>query len=175
MNPSITETQVLAAIRAFLVANLPTGGAVIKGQANLVPEPKVNDFVIMTPNRRSRLGMTIDIPNPDNNGIDHTEPMQIDLQLDFHGETSTDNATTIQILFRDGYAYDFLIPYGVSPLYCDDGQQMPFINDQDQYEDRWVMTMSMQVNPTVSTPQQFAEALAIELAEVDITPPAIAP
>lgn len=165
--PSITEAQVTAAVRGFLLANLPAGVQVFKGQANLVVEPTVNDFVVMTPARRSRLATTVDTVDQIGGFNAHMEMMQIDMQLDFHGETSTDNAAVIQILWRDEYAYNFLNPLGISPLYCDDGQQMPFINAESQYEDRWTMTATMQINPVVSTTQQFADTLTVVLVEAD--------
>lgn len=170
--PSITEAQVVAAVRAYLLANLPPSVEVMKGQANRVAETKAPDFVIMVPAWRRRLGTTIETWDQTDWQISRAEPMLVDMQLDFHGEASTDNATVIQILWRSAAACDFLAPFGVAPLYCDDGQQMPFINDQNQYEDRWIMNLTMQINPAVSTAQQFAASLAVDLVEVDVTPPA---
>ncbi len=53
---SLTETQVLTALRSFLLAILPSGVDVIKGQDNRVPEPIAPDFVVMTPLTQPRLG-----------------------------------------------------------------------------------------------------------------------
>ena len=167
MTPSVTESQVMAAMTAFLTTILPSNVNIRKAQGNLTAEPRGPDFVLLTPVRRRRLGTTIDIWDPIEGETTYTEPMQVDVQLDFHGETSTDNATTFQILFRDAYAYDFLNPLNVAPLYCDDGQQMPFINDQDQFEDRWVLTASMQINPALIIAQQSANTLTVGLVEAD--------
>jgi hypothetical protein len=57
---SPTQTDVFTALRAFLLAILPTGIEVIKAQVNRVPEPKVDNFVVMTAIRRDRLETNID-------------------------------------------------------------------------------------------------------------------
>jgi hypothetical protein len=56
---------------------------------------------------------------------------------------------------------------GVAPLHADDPRQMPFINDQSQYEWRWIIEACLQANQVVISPQQFADALEIGLIEVD--------
>ncbi len=50
-----TQSNVLTALRAFLVSILPSGVAVIQGQQNRVPEPEGADFVVMTPILKARL------------------------------------------------------------------------------------------------------------------------
>lgn len=57
---SITESNVLTALRTFLLSVLPTGVEIVKGQDNQVGEPQGPDFVVMTPLLRSRLGTNID-------------------------------------------------------------------------------------------------------------------
>jgi hypothetical protein len=57
---SITESQVIAAIRSFLLTFLPTGTEVIRGEVNRVPEPATPNFVIMWPLRRTRLETNVD-------------------------------------------------------------------------------------------------------------------
>lgn len=66
MTPSITQSNVLAALRSFLIAVLPTVGSdgkpisVLAAQQNRVPEPSGADFVILTPVRRPRIETNID-------------------------------------------------------------------------------------------------------------------
>lgn len=66
MTPSPTTSQVLTALRTFLLAVLPATGSdglpveVILAQINRVPEPKASDFVIITPTRFERIETNID-------------------------------------------------------------------------------------------------------------------
>ncbi len=95
-------------------------------------------------------------------------PTEYTIQLDVHGPRSGDSTRIIEGLFRSEYATDFLDPYGVSPLYCSDPRQAPFVNDQDQVEYRWSLDAHLQVNPTIGTPQEFA-------TEVFVDPLVVAP
>lgn len=66
MTPSITQSNVLAALRSFLLAILPPVGSdgkpisVLAAQQNRTPEPSGGDFVIMTPLRRPRIETNVD-------------------------------------------------------------------------------------------------------------------
>lgn len=57
---SLTESQMLTVLRAFLLDVLPAGTAVVKAQVNRVPEPIGGDFVVMTPLLRQRLSTNED-------------------------------------------------------------------------------------------------------------------
>ena len=88
------------------------------------------------------------------------------MQCDFHGAAATDQAQVFATLFRSGYACDYFQGTGLQPDYCTDGQQMPFINGEDQYETRWTLSAVFDANITVSTPQQFANKVTVALDAV---------
>ena len=166
--PSVTEDDVTTILRSFLLAILPDGVEVFLGQANRVPEPAVEDFVVMTPNSRRRLATTTqtwDQTSSDPTEVTWAESTQIDIQLDIHGAAGTDNAQVIQTLFRSDYACTFMASSGVQPLYCDDGQQVPFINGENQYENRWIINAQLTITPQVQTPQDFAATLTVPLVD----------
>lgn len=98
---------------------------------------------------------------------------QLTVQLDVHGADSADNAQILSTLLRDSYAVSAFIALGdiVVPLHADDPLQMPFINLEDQYEYRWVVTALFQINPVVTIPQQYAGAVDVGLINVDATYP----
>jgi hypothetical protein len=103
----------------------------------------------------------------------YLQPVQIDMQLDVHGPNSAENAQIISTLWRDDYAYwNFLASgYDVTPIAADDPQQVPFINDSEQYENRWIVTASVQANEIVTAPQQYADSVNVILIDVDPTYP----
>ena len=45
------------------------------------------------------------------------------------------------------------------------------INDQQQYEWRWVVEAMLQANQVVSVPQQFADQVTVEIISVDASYP----
>jgi hypothetical protein len=103
---------------------------------------------------------------------------EVVVQLDFHtaDNTASDLAQTVSTLLRDPFGVDFFAGLvgagsGVVPLYADDPRYMPFINENQQYEWRWVLEAHFQVNQIVVVPRQYADAIAVELVSVDATYP----
>lgn len=163
LSPSITEDDVFIALRAYLLGIVdPAVTEVFQAQNNRVPEPKGQSYIVMTPANRIRLATNTD-------GWDRTNvapveyvlqaDTQFDMQLDIHGPKGSDIAQVIAATFADDYGRAVFDGTGVAPLYVNDGHQLPFVNGEQQYENRWVMTASMQISPTVSTPMQFAATL----------------
>lgn len=100
------------------------------------------------------------------------------VQIDCHSADSSasDMAQTIATALRDEYGVDFFANLdpplnGVVPLFADDPKYIPFINAEAQFEWRWTLDCHLQVNQTVSVPQQFFDAAAVELVDVDAVYP----
>ena len=165
--PSITDENIYAALVAFLTAILPAGTPVIQGLQNDVPEPVEDNFVLMIPLFRSRLGtdlVTYNVPGAGSEGsVNITMATEIKVQLDVHGPLSGDNAQLISTLWRSDYGVQQVSSqgYDIAPLYAEDPRQSPFINAEQQFEVRWTVDVSLQANPVVSMPQDFASELSV--------------
>lgn len=99
---------------------------------------------------------------------------EVMIQLDVHGPSSGDNSQVITTLMRDEYGVRRLQELSggqVWPLYADDPRQTAFINEQQQYEDRYVLSCVLQINPVVTIPQEFASVVEVDLLDVDATYP----
>lgn len=239
---STTQSDILEALRAFLLGVLPSGWEIIAAEINRVPEPKSTRFVVMTPIRIKRLRTNIDTAEdvaftaamsgtsmvvsavefgtiligstvfgtgvqagtvitaqvngtPGGAGTYTITPGQglpsremsagnmaleqgaeIVVQLDFHSADldAGDAAQIVSTSFRDPYGVDSFATqtaYGVVPLFADDPRQMPFINAEQQYEWRWVLEATMQANQVVRLPQQYADAVEVEVISVDAAYP----
>jgi hypothetical protein len=101
------------------------------------------------------------------------QPTEVVVQLDVHGPCSADNAQVISTLFRDDFAVQQFATSGfdVTPLYAEDPKQVPFINAEQAFEDRWIVDVHMQANQTIVVPQQFAQAIKVVLHEIDASYP----
>jgi hypothetical protein len=94
------------------------------------------------------------------------------VQLDFHSDdySAFSAAQAASALLRDPAGIDFfrdVDPAGrITPLYADDPAQRTFVNAESQYEQRWVLEAHLQVNQTLSVPQQYADAVEVELVDV---------
>lgn len=100
------------------------------------------------------------------------------VQLDFHSaDTSVagDIAQTVTTMFRTSFAVDQFrsqVPqYDITPLHADDARMVPFINEAQQWEWRWVVEARLQVNDVVTLPMQFADSLTVDVISVDATYP----
>lgn len=165
MTPSVTDDEISAALRTFLLAILPAGSEVVQGQANRAPEVQSDDYVVFTPLTEHRLNTNVDtsIALTDTGVLDtiqRQEAVQVSYQLDVHGPNSQDNVRVIKLLWRSDYSIDATDSAMLTPLYASDGTQRPFVNGEGQYENRWVLTVESQINPSVSTSMQFADSVA---------------
>lgn len=93
------------------------------------------------------------------------QPYEFIVQCDVHGPYSGDNCHRLTTLWRDYFAVEAFIQtgYDIAPLYADDPKQMPFINAEQQFEERYSVTLHAQVNETVTVPQQFADELNVTI------------
>ncbi len=171
---SITADDVFAELRAFILGLLPDDPVpeVIQGIGNRVAMPAA-PFVAMTSLMMTRLSTNID-----HYGIDpitaseqNTENnISINIQIDCYGPQSQDWTNILTTMLRSDYAVRELGP-NVWPLYAADPQQIPLVDGEQQYEQRWMITAVLQYNPIVTIPMQFADTLDIELVNVDAVYP----
>ncbi len=180
---NITEADVFTIIRAFMVAYIPGAGATpptvefVRGLQNRVAEPTSSDFVVITPLSRVRLATNLESYNDQvTTGYKlSTQPTQWNVQLDFHGPNGADNSQLFVTLWRDDVGVSFFdnytAPIDAEPLYCEDPRQLAFVNGEQQFEERWTVDAALQVNPIVTTDQQFAASLSATIIDVDVAYP----
>lgn len=166
MAPNLTDDQVVTALQSFLCAitGLPADNVLVS-QQNRAPMP-LGDFIYMTPAHRDQLATTTHSYDKADglNRIGRSNALAY--QLDIYGDNATDNAQVIATLFRDSFGCDFLAPFGIQPLYCDKGHQMPLVTGEAQYLNRWTLTATLQANPTISTPTEFADSVQVTMVEI---------
>jgi hypothetical protein len=184
-----SESQILTAVRAFLIEIVPPGTQVVR-RGNRVPEPGSALYIVMTPLFGSRLetntDQTVDA-NPSGSGnpsgtLAVGTPTQETVQLDVHGPqepiagqpSAQSLARTIESLFRDEWGANQFAASGfpVAPLYCDEARQLPWSGDEQQVEQRWQMDLQLQMNYTVTTTQDFyVPPVKVGIINVDVVYP----
>lgn len=163
----INDQDVFTALVVFFNSFLPVGTEVIQAQDNRVSMPK-SGFVAMNNAGIDRLSFNVDYYQSLTQGKTILTPSKYSMQLDFYGPDAAQWAMQTVALFRDEYATQ-IFPSNIQPLYADDPVQIPLIDAEAQYEQRWKLEASLQYNPTLSTSQQSMEAVEIELAPIDQT------
>lgn len=172
--PTPAQATVFTALGSFLTAILPAGVYIVQGQANRVPQPSGPDYVVMTPVTVTRISTNVDTwadavtGGTSSGGIVETQSFRVVIQCDVFGPNATDNALMASTLFRGLYAADWFADrgfaaQGISPLHADDPRQMAFVNGEAQYEDRWSLDVTLQVDQGTLVPQDFADAATVKI------------
>lgn len=173
--------DIYAAVGAFIAdqLGLVVGVSVVQGYPNRVAMPDV-PFVLMTATAKKRLGTNsiswqnpdpnVDPPIPPPTSINYRQPQMMTMQLDCYGPAASEWSDILSTLLRSSVGCDALAP-NCQPLYADDPVRLPLTNAEDQYEDRWKVTLQLQYNAVVVAPQQFADTLEVTLIEVDAAYP----
>lgn len=165
---SITDDDVFTALGNFLVAVLPANTPVIQLQDNGVAMP-TGPFVGMNNGNMKRLATNTDTYTDPVTTIGTKlmgSPSAYTMTVDLYGPDAGAWAATIQALFRDEFATS-LFPDNIQPLYADDPIQIPLINGEQQWEQRWRLQAVMQTSAVVTVPQDFAASLSVGLKEVE--------
>lgn len=154
--PSLTVDNVIDALATFIQPFVGTG-EIVRGQINRVATPK-NPCVILSDLLLVDLETPWDLGEITASAIDMRAPKRIDIQADFYGPDSSDQCAAVKGVLRSGYATS-QFPDGIKPLYCTDGMQVDYSNGEQQWQQRYSITVSLQYNPVVGLPQQFADVL----------------
>lgn len=150
--------DIYAELRKFILNVTGDCVEVFQGELNRVPEPLKPDFVIMTALSMTRLDTNAtgwDTTSLTASEIDFVNGIQLDIQLDIHGPKSMETAQVLNTIMRDSYATEITNPSVFGILYATNPIHMPFVNAENQYEKRWVLTVALQICVKISTVSQF--------------------
>ena len=168
--PSVTQEDAFTALRAFILTLVAC--EVVRAQQNRVPMP-VGAFVALTQLSAIPLETNTDTWTATTKSVER--PTQFTIQIDCYGPLSSDRAQTIATMLRDSYAVDqfALAGFDMAPLYAGDAHQMPLIDGEEQYEERWTFEAVLQLNPVITLTAETADTLAITgLIPADVIYPA---
>jgi hypothetical protein len=167
-----TQSDVYAALGAFLSGVLPAGVQVIRGLPNRAAMPPTSPgFVTMQALFEERLNMPVHSWNYDASTppatLDVEQGVDLPVQIDCYGPTSGDWAATISTCFEDEYGFAALAP-NCDPLYCNQAQMAPLTDEELEYEERWSLEAHLQYNPVATVQQQFADTLDFTSIDVNV-------
>lgn len=159
--PSIVVDQVITALAGFIQPFVGVDTPIIRGQQNQVPPP-LPAFVKL----QEILQVDLETPTFTESSELATisTPTRIDVQVDFYGVSAGDWCKGFKAVYRSPYG-PAQFGDGIKPLYCSDGHLAPLVTGEEQYEQRWSLTASLQYNPLVIVPQQSATVLVTNIFE----------
>lgn len=166
-------SDVITDVGNFIVSIVPAGTTVLRGPIDRAAYPNV-DFVLITPVGRSDLRtpvVTDDDPGTGQGTATWEQATEVELQIDLYGDTfGADWCAMFSAMWKTEYACDAL-GAACSPLFTDGGRMIPLVTGEEQYDERWLVRTFLQYNPTVSTPQDYADTVDITVISVDPTFP----
>ena len=176
---SISDDQIFTALRAFLIVAVGSGVEVVQAIDNRVPPPK-DQFINMALLFKTQLTTDqIDFTNTPAVGAvpavqteTLTPSTKYAFQIDCYGPNAGDQAQAITMAWRSNVATDFFRPYNIAPLFFDDPKRSPVVNGELQYEMRWIITLHLQANPSITVPCEFADEVNIDTINVTAVYPA---
>lgn len=163
----VTNQQIFTAVKAFFVQIFDNTVEIIAGQQNLLSMPK-NDFILLNQGIIKRLATnTHEYIDTGNIGIyqgtkNMYSPTEVSISTDIYGKSSPDLIAILQTVFKDAYTYDSF-PINIKPLYITDPFQMPLIDGEKQYTNRWHTDIHLMYTPKVGVNQQYSDELDINL------------
>ncbi|KAB1581949.1 hypothetical protein F7687_07950 [Serratia marcescens] len=98
-----------------------------------------------------------------------TEVRQADIQVDLYGDGAADRAIALETFFRSAHAWEQFKSRDmrVVPLYCTDAIQAPFVSAEAQWEERYMLTLSLQVHISIAVPQAYFTRVNFKTTQVD--------
>jgi hypothetical protein len=173
---NLTDSDVYNALVAFVGTIVPSGTPVIRGQQNRVPLPNVDCVVLTTLGAPRRIGTNADSTEAvlvDDEITGFTAEVEADfeysVQADFYSTANAESwAMAAELLWRDKIAW-YAMPDGVKPLYSDGRQQVPLVpGAENQWEQRWTMTLVLDYQPTWTQPTQAATSATVIPEPIDV-------
>lgn len=161
-----TVDNVIKAVGLFVTPFLPTGTPIIRGQVNRVSMPPVSAAGFVKLTEILQVDLSTPLVTYDGGGAQASimGPKRIDIQIDFYGPSAGDYCAALKGVWRTSFATS-AFPANIQPLYCSDGHQSPLTDAEQQYETRWTITASLQYNPSVIMPQDYATELSLNILE----------
>lgn len=90
------------------------------------------------------------------------------VQIDFYGDLSFDRANDIINISRTEFLCDFLRPYGIQPIACDEAQNLTGVSGEDEYVERWTVRMEVDYDDAVSDSQDWFNTAELNIFETEM-------
>ena len=179
--PPLTQTDdsILTAVRSFLLTYVTPPGAEVVGDSNNRVSMPNNPYILMNHLGKPRMATNMEavfvetVATTTLATASIYQPTKYGLQLDCVDNTpehaSGDWAQRISMLWRSAYAASYFKPLGMAPLYTDDPHHAPWANGENQWEDRWIVDVYLQVNPGVIIALDSFSTVDVGIVDVDGT------
>ena len=168
-NISLTTDNVYDAVHGFLKNVLGIAAdKVVRAYQDNVPTPFPYPFIYMSirQNVRNSTNMNGYQSSASTNTVKWSNIL--DVQIDFYGQDSMDQAQVVKGLFRDDYGVNFFEESGLVPLYADEPVMSASEDEKGNFMVRQTMTLHFNTHPQVVVPQDFFENAEIVVKNAEV-------
>lgn len=151
---NVTQQEIYKDVRKFLLSLFPgSEKQVIQAAQNNQALP--NNAVVMQVLFSGNLDQAVTTPlPPDAAAIQNSA--EVRMQIDFYGAMAEQRSRVVATLWRTNYTCERLT--SCQPLYIQSYNRHVYVNDSNQYEDRWIIDLGLQYNPQVTVAQEFSDS-----------------
>lgn len=159
---NVTQQEIYKDIRLFLLELFPgSEKQVIQAMQNNQPLP-INAVVMQVLfSKNLDIAVITDLP-PDYADVQNS--IEVRMQIDFYGPLAEPRSRIVNNLWRTHYGCERLKT--CQPLYVQSYNRHVYVNDSNQYEDRWILDVALQYNPQVTIGQDYTNLAP----DINITP-----
>lgn len=159
---SVTHQEIYKDVRKFLLGLNPGAEKqIIHAAQNNQPLPKNAVVMQIMFSKNLDFAVVTNFP-PTEAAIQNS--VEVRMQVDFYGESAEARSRIMANLWRTGYTCDLLTT--CQPLYVQSHDRHIYVNDSNQYEDRWIIDLGLQYNPQVTVAQDFTDRAGVTIIPV---------
>lgn len=174
---NITDNEVYTALAGWLLALgvVPPGTTIQRGQQNRVSMPSSACVIMTTLGIPDRIGTNergvAPVTNSHNQVTGYTASVSADfiyrVQLDFYSPSAESQAVAAELLWRDNLGIVQMAD-GMKPLYSEDLRQLPLIGGEEQFLQRWTITLVLDYQPVWTQPTEACDSVTVIPQPVDV-------
>lgn len=165
----LTLDDIYDAVHSFVINVLELeADKVVRAYQDNVPTPFPYPFVYMTVKNSIRNSTNAHAYNTTESLAGIAWSAILDVQLDFYGQDSMDQAQVLSGLFRDEYSVDFFKEKGLVPLYADEVLQSGSEDEKGNFMVRNTLSLHFNIHPQTEVAQDFFEELEIAVKNAEI-------
>ena len=139
---------------------------ILAGYNNHVQLPADNNYIIFTilnPVRYDTPRVVVD-----RNGFKSYQDFRCEVQIDFYGDFAFDRACDIVNISRTEFLCEFLKPYGIQPIACEEAQNLTGVSGEMEYVERWMTRLEFDYQDAVSGNQDWFNTAELNIFETEL-------
>ena len=138
--------------------------------SNKVELPKNNDYIVFTILNPFRTGtpLVVNETTVNEERVTSYQDFRLEIQIDFYGNFAFDRANDIINISRTDFLCSFFKPYNIQPIACDDARNLTGVSGEDEYVERWMVSLEIDYRDAVSVSQEVFNTAELNIFETEL-------